>query len=114
LAAFEETLSRLLPQSDVKIIMTAAEKGFSKSSKILKPEQVPKKLEHIKDPSVLKIHNHIENNFHMGNKKALYYNMRAYYESKKMNVFDFLPVTFHIKGSSEESIQKFVDYYQKR
>lgn len=28
-----------------------------------------------------KMHNHLENNFHLGNKKALFYNMRAYYEA---------------------------------
>ena len=29
----------------------------------------------------IKVHNHLENNFHLGNKKALFYNMKAYYES---------------------------------
>jgi hypothetical protein len=50
----------------------------------------------------------------MGNKKALYYNMRAYYEFRKLNVFEFLPFTFHIKGSSEDGITKFIEYYNKR
>lgn len=26
-------------------------------------------------------YNHMENNFHLSNKKALYYNMKIYYES---------------------------------
>jgi len=29
----------------------------------------------------MKIHNHLEFHFHLSNKKALYYNMRSYYES---------------------------------
>jgi hypothetical protein len=34
----EESLSRLVPQNDVKIVLNAAEKGFTKSAKILLPE----------------------------------------------------------------------------
>jgi len=42
------------------------------------------------------IHNHLEQNYYIGNKKALFYNMRAYYQRKQMNIFDALPLTFHI------------------
>jgi hypothetical protein len=28
-----------------------------------------------------RITNHIENNFHLSNKKAIYYNMKVYYEA---------------------------------
>lgn len=42
------------------------------------------------------MHNHIEYNFVLGNKKLLFYNMRSYYESMNKHVFDYLPLTFHI------------------
>lgn len=40
--------------------------------------------------------NHLENNFHLGNKKALFYNLRLYCENTNLNVFDIVPITFHI------------------
>jgi len=49
------------------------------------------------DPINYKIHNHVGNNFHIANKSALYYNMKAYYSSKGDDVFNHLPLTFHIR-----------------
>ena len=46
----------------------------------------------------IKLYNKIEDNFHVANKKALLLNMRNYYEAMGQNVFDNLPVTFHIKN----------------
>ena len=48
-------------------------------------------------------YNHQENNFHLSNKKAIYYNMKCYYEALGQNPFDNLPLTFHIKeGDSDK------------
>jgi tubulin--tyrosine ligase len=47
-------------------------------------------------------HNHFENNEFLGNKKALYYNMKSYYDSIGENVFNYLPVTFHVKDYGDE------------
>lgn len=48
------------------------------------------------------IHNHLEQNFYIGNKKALFYNMKKYYELKGLDVFEALPLTFHIsKGLND-------------
>ena len=33
----------------------------------------------------------------MGNKKALFYNLKRYYDLQKKNVFKIIPLTFHIK-----------------
>ena len=43
-----------------------------------------------------KMYNHLEDNFHLSNKKALFYNMKYYCEASNENVFDYIPVTFHI------------------
>jgi hypothetical protein len=45
----------------------------------------------------------MENNYHLSNKKALYYNMKIYYESIGQDWFNVLPLTFHIKeGPSDK------------
>ena len=56
--------------------------------------------------------NHQENNFHLSNKKAIYYNMKIYYESMGINPFDDLPLTYHIKeGESDREFLKFAETF---
>ena len=58
------------------------------------------------------MHNHVDCNFHLGSKKLLFYNMRNYYESLKKDVFDYLPITFHIKeGKKDEEFKKFLTLF---
>ena len=58
------------------------------------------------------MYNKIEDNFHMSNKKALYLNMRNYYEALNQNVFDQLPLTFHVKNGLEDpEFIRFKQYY---
>jgi len=50
----------------------------------------------------------------MNNKKALYLNMKNYYEAMDQDVFDNLPVTFHVKNGLEDpEFAKFKQYYFK-
>lgn len=50
----------------------------------------------------------------MNNKKALFLNMRNYYEVLDQDVFDNLPVTFHIKnGLDDPEFHRFKQYYFK-
>lgn len=52
--------------------------------------------------------NHLEGHIHLSNKKALYYNMKMYYESLDLNPFDFIPLTYHIKeGVESEEFKQF-------
>lgn len=52
--------------------------------------------------------NHLENNYHLSNKKALYYNMKIYYESINVNWWEKIPLTFHIKeGVNDKEFLKF-------
>jgi hypothetical protein len=39
----------------------------------------------------------MENNYHLSNKKAIYYNMKIYYEAIGKDYYNHLPLTFHIK-----------------
>ena len=61
------------------------------------------------------VHNHLENNFFLGNKKAMFYNMKQYYELVHDNVFNYLPLTFHIRhGTSDIQYKRFQQYYKRR
>lgn len=54
------------------------------------------------DPALCKIHNKFEYNFNLSDKKFLYRNMKIYYFEQGENIFDYLPVTFHIDKSNSE------------
>jgi hypothetical protein len=50
----------------------------------------------------------MENNFHLSNKKAIYYNMKVYYEAIGEEYYKRLPLTFHIKdGVNDPQFIKF-------
>ena len=56
----------------------------------------------------------IENNYHLSNKYALFYNMRKYYKAIGRDPFEVLPLTFHIKGgTSDIEFLKFLDKHQE-
>lgn len=40
--------------------------------------------------------------------------MRAYYEAQNQNVFDSLPVTYHIKSPDSAEYKQFIESYQNR
>lgn len=50
----------------------------------------------------------MENNYHLSNKKAIYYNMKVYYEAIGKEYYNHLPLTFHIKeGLNDPQFLKF-------
>ena len=60
------------------------------------------------------MYNKIEDNYHLNNKKALYLNMKNYYEAIDEDVFAHLPLTFHIKtGLEDNEFKRFEQYYFK-
>ncbi|CAD8065550.1 unnamed protein product [Paramecium sonneborni] len=90
-------------------------KKNGKNSKIISFEQAQKLSQNIRLFEVnsnTKLHNHIQNNTHLGSKKNLFYNMKKYYEQKGLNVFDFLPQTYHIKN--KEDLSNFVQQNQNQ
>ena len=42
------------------------------------------------------MHNHLEDNFHLSNKKALFYSLKNYMEKLNRDPFEIIPLTFHI------------------
>lgn len=55
------------------------------------------------------------NNFYLGNKKALFYNLKEYYELIGGDVFKTVPLTFHIKkGLKDLQYKRFIAYHKRR
>ena len=66
------------------------------------------------DTYPVKLANKIEDNYHLCNKKALFVNMKNYYEAIGEDPFDSLPVTFHIKeGLDDPNFLAFKQYYEE-
>lgn len=58
------------------------------------------------------ISNHIECHYHLSNKKALFLNMRLYYDALNEDMFQYMPVTFHLKeGADSKEWDKFEECY---
>lgn len=57
----------------------------------------------------VRMQNHFPHNYIIGNKKALLYTMTQFYESVGKKVFDFLPLSFHVKkGINDEEYSQFL------
>lgn len=62
--------------------------------------------------STFRLHNHFTNNFMIGNKKALFKTMSEYYAAQNKDVFQYLPLTFHIKnGIEDDEYLKFLQHF---
>ena len=58
-----------------------------------------------------KVYSKLENNFHLSNKCALFYNMKRYYEAINRDPFEVIPLTFHIKYNADND-PEFVKFSQ--
>ena len=74
------------------------------------------KVAKIKEPMICdgnRVSNHLESHIHLSNKKALYYNMKAYYECMGEDPFNFIPLTYHVQeGSTDAQFELFSKMYQ--
>lgn len=62
----------------------------------------------------MKIYSKLEDNFHLSNKKALFWNMCSYYKLQKKDPFDVLPLTFHIENGLEDpEYLEFKKYFEE-
>jgi len=65
-------------------------------------------------PANIKTHNKLESNHHLANKKALFINMKQYYECLDLDPFNNVPLTFHIKeGEADPEFACFEDKYRE-
>ncbi|CDW72755.1 tubulin-tyrosine ligase family protein [Stylonychia lemnae] len=62
----------------------------------------------------IRIYNKLEDNFHLSNKKALFFNMSQYYKLTNRDPFEMLPLTFHIEhGLDDPEFDKFKQYFDQ-
>lgn len=55
------------------------------------------------------MHNHLPLNGVLGNKKAMYYILKEYCRRSKKELFEVVPLTFHIrKGLADEQFKEFM------
>lgn len=88
-----QNMRRLFSQKDMKNIKQISgllEEGGTRPLK-------RNKMRYYENSSGFRIHNHLENNWNLSNKKALFFNVKSYYEAKKINPWDYIPVTFHVE-----------------
>ena len=62
-------------------------------------------------PNQQRLHNKLEFNYCLTNKKGLHQTMKRFYEDRNENIFDKLPITFNVKGSSCEEFSKFLKLF---
>lgn len=60
-----------------------------------------------------KLHNKLEFNQCLTNKKGLYATMKLYYESLGLELFAKVPMTFNVTSEADEEYQKFLQIYQE-
>lgn len=59
-----------------------------------------------------KMHNKIEYNQHLSNKKGLFKCLKNYYAAVSKNVFDYVPLTFHVvKGENDLEFIRFTEEF---
>ena len=58
-----------------------------------------------------RLHNKLEFNYCLTNKKGLYQTMKRFYESRNENIFDNLPVTFNVESTGCEEFSKFLQVF---
>jgi tubulin--tyrosine ligase len=74
----------------------------------------PESLQEALDPQKVRIHNHLEFNWNLTNKKALFYNLKTYYELIKDDPFKYIPLTFHVKEIGDSSWEEFKQVYEEK
>jgi hypothetical protein len=61
----------------------------------------------------LSVFNHLEYNNCLSQKKSLYHCLKIFYRTQDQDVFDYLPLTFHIKkGALDEELRRFEEMYK--
>ena len=104
---------RLLQRHLPRFVIPGVSCESNKVEKIC--EKIGRDLSVFEAPHSLKLSNRLEANYHLSNKKALFYNITRYFRSIGDNPFDHVPTTFHIKdGVRDPQYKAFLAYYQRK
>ena len=95
--------------TDISQMLATPGKSSKKKKALLASDKGAQKEVKYSD---IKLYNKIEDNFHMNNKKALFMNLKNYFEAMDEDVFDHVPLTFHIKtGLEDPEFKRFEQHY---
>lgn len=61
-----------------------------------------KRLLKVDNPCLLKVHNHLSHNYHIGNKKALFHFLTRYYSHANKPIEQAIPLTFHLARGTDD------------
>ena len=118
-----DNFQKLLNTQDMEGVQSYLGKYFRKDESLMMDDMLyrldflPRKevIYQLPDPQKVRMHNHFEFNWMIGNKKAMFYNMRQYYDLKGEDVFQYLPLTFHIqKGLEDKEYKNFLKFFKQR
>jgi len=59
----------------------------------------------------IKMGNHLENHFHISNKRAMYMNIKEYLEKMGRNVNEIFPLTFLVSNYDDPVLKQFEEAY---
>jgi hypothetical protein len=60
-----------------------------------------------------KLCNHLPQNYQLGNKKDLYWNMKRYFSSVSMSYTNYMPLTYNIKGNDARNERNVAEILEK-
>ena len=64
-------------------------------------------------PTSFKIYNKLEFNECLSHKKELFKSMKRYYQAMSLDVFEFMPTTFHVNSSKDPEFLRFISYFNE-
>lgn len=112
-----ESFSKLEIQTSVQLFKEN-EKPYNVDLNSLNYSKITKSRNFVKlkptkmNSSELRIYNKLEYNFEISNKKNLFFNLKKYFEDKGKNLFDVVPVTFHVTGNND-SFSEFKKFFRE-
>ena len=94
-----DPLLKIISNADLaKYKMILDSLSFKKNATFVDKMKVsPQNLTRDDDQSCIKMQNHLPLNGLLGNKKAMFYNIREYCRLTNKKTSDYVPLTFHIK-----------------
>ncbi|EGR30082.1 tubulin-tyrosine ligase family protein, putative [Ichthyophthirius multifiliis] len=114
---YNQQIRKIVHPIDIKQItnINSDLKQFFKEQNLDLFKKQNKSFSILEELNSIKMHNHLENNWNLSNKKAMFINLKHYYLAIKQNPFDNIPITFHIKeGLNDPEYHKFMEFHKQK
>ncbi|OMJ91801.1 hypothetical protein SteCoe_5585 [Stentor coeruleus] len=99
------------PNNSRRFIVDISPLGFNK---IISSSSFKQIQPYIFQPSTLKVYNKISGNHNLSNKKELFINLNTYCRTRNKQVFDYVPITFHITSLKDPKYHEFEKYFHSK